>query len=346
MGVRQPISLARYKDDRDSESTATPSSQGSDRYRRNVATDLDEYEKPTKEELFRLLQALAHKAPFTELKHQLEDISDRLEIRIADVLLRSEFVWHERAKFGIEAESQEPVLRTRWTSYGTLLHEAVHENEFDLVKYLLSPFIFDNQTKRRLFLEQRDYNGMTALLLAITVGNNKRVVEYLVDQGANITAADNCGWTAMHYAMQKNRLDIAKLLHEKDEKLINIPADSTGDTPVHIAIRKGEVDAIKYMTKNMAPDWFKLNDLGLDPYDLAQLVVEDGETLRYLRAKVQRGIDDWDRKKEQAREAFEKKSAMKQYYQILDLPKGKGFHQVDVDEMGATWGDVTDVTYI
>ncbi|KAK4174484.1 hypothetical protein QBC36DRAFT_302791 [Triangularia setosa] len=44
----------------------------------------------------------------------------------------------------------------------------------------------------------------------------------------------------MHYAMQKGRVNITKLLYDKDAKLMDKAADSTGDTPVHILIRKGD----------------------------------------------------------------------------------------------------------
>ncbi|KAK4203942.1 ankyrin repeat-containing domain protein [Triangularia verruculosa] len=317
------------------ESSVTPLRPQNDSLRcpKNAPAYYSDDEKPTKDELAGLLQALAHRAPFTELKQQLEQLSYRLDIPVADVLLRSEFIWHEETKFSTDDGK---ALRTKWTSYGTLLHEAMRENEYDLVKYLVSPFIFDDARKRRLFLEQRDYSGMTALLLAIQIAKDDKLVKYLFQQGADIQAVDVNGWTAMHFAMQNDRLEIIRLLHGRDHGLINKPAASTGDTPVHIMVRKGNEKTIKAVTQMTADlNWFKVNDLGLSPHDLIQSVIGDKELHRYVRSKMER--DGWQLNKKKERMAFQKKSVGKQYYQISCGPIKEKPAQPLVDEMDASW---------
>ncbi|KAK4171730.1 hypothetical protein QBC36DRAFT_295073 [Triangularia setosa] len=308
MDMREPF---------DCESTATPppAEHRPLGVRSNAAARYSHHENPTQDELADLLRALAHKAPFTELKHQLERLSYRLEIPVADVLLRSEFVWHQRSKVNSDDMNQVTTSRAQWTSYGTLLHEAVRENELDLVKYLISPYISDGPDQRHEFLERH--------------------------QGADTHAVDIHGWTAMHHAMEKGRIEIARLLYAEDATVMNKPAFRTGDTPLHVLIRKADVRIVGIVTREMKNlDWFKPNNLGLGAFDLAQMVIGDADFLRYLKARVL--VDGWQSRRKQARDAFER--AQKKYGQYRDLPTGKGFRGVDDEVMDGSWEDFTKVT--
>ncbi|KAK0669121.1 ankyrin repeat-containing domain protein [Cercophora samala] len=230
--------------------------------------------------------------------------------------------------------------RTQWTNYGTLLHEAVRENNFDLVTYLLSPHVFEESDKLLRFLEQRDYLGMTALPLAIQLSNSMEMIKFLFYQGADIRATDIHGWTPMHHAMDKRGIETAKLLYSKDKSLMNKAAHSTHDTPLHILIRRGHVEAIREVMRTFGReylDWFRLNDLGLSAFDLAKLVIGDAEFLRELRASVL--VDGWKLKRQRARDNFER--ARKDIQPVQGFPTGKEFLRDDDEVVDGSWEDFT-----
>jgi ankyrin repeat protein len=72
------------------------------------------------------------------------------------------------------------------------------------------------------------------------------VVEYLLDEGADVDHADDDGFTALHFAAQVGRLDVAEVLFRSGAKLDARTND--GRTPADIATANGHhafADAIR-----------------------------------------------------------------------------------------------------
>ena len=72
-----------------------------------------------------------------------------------------------------------------YSKYGsTLLIQAASSNQLDIVKYLLQYRRVDIDAKNKT-------TGNTALITAVKYSHNPKMVQYLVDQGANINALNN-----------------------------------------------------------------------------------------------------------------------------------------------------------
>ena len=91
----------------------------------------------------------------------------------------------------------------------TILHWAVYSGHNDLVKILVE--------KKRVNLNSKDKEGKTPLFLAAET-ENREVMLYLIDKGANIFAKDNIDMTVMHYIARNGYIDI--LLSLKDANSI------------------------------------------------------------------------------------------------------------------------------
>lgn len=114
----------------------------------------------------------------------------------------------------------------------TAINYAIEKDQPKLVKYLLeegaavdSKALLDySLTKddsymmeyvlKRVGPNQKDNNGKTALHYAVEQ-DKKNIARYLTSEGANIDAKDKKGNTALHYAVKNNNQDMVKLLVSK-----------------------------------------------------------------------------------------------------------------------------------
>lgn len=85
---------------------------------------------------------------------------------------------------------------------------------------------------------------MTPLILAASAGREK-VVNTLLNEGANVNAATVDGHSALQYAASKNWKSICVALLEKDAN-VNI-ADKRGATPLHRSASKGNTSIVKLL---------------------------------------------------------------------------------------------------
>jgi ankyrin repeat protein len=63
-------------------------------------------------------------------------------------------------------------------------------------------------------LDFQDVNGLTPLMIAANYGNLKSV-KVLIDLGANCRMVDNRGYSALHFAALKNRIEVVKFMFGK-----------------------------------------------------------------------------------------------------------------------------------
>ncbi|ORC92337.1 ankyrin repeat protein [Trypanosoma theileri] len=139
----------------------------------------------------------------------------------------------------------------------TVLHECVYLGAMEAVAYLLKlPFVRVNE---------QDWQGKTPLHLAVR-GENKTIVSYLLDAGADILIADNAGNTVLHVALCRRNDDIVELLCRRlrtkgvaVDKL-NLCKNNLGLSPIdifqlysptfHQLCREGDIGSIKFLCKH------------------------------------------------------------------------------------------------
>jgi ankyrin repeat protein len=109
----------------------------------------------------------------------------------------------------------------------------------------------DAATARKLIERGADVNvassdGTTPLIAAVKVGNNEVAELLLVADGIKAGAADEEGWTALHYAAQRGDTEAVRLLLEKK---VDVNAQSkSGDTPLKLASSKGHTEVEQVLT--------------------------------------------------------------------------------------------------
>jgi len=97
------------------------------------------------------------------------------------------------------------------------------------------------------------------------IKNDVKKVQELIDDGINVNSTnEKNGWTALHYAADKGRAKIAKILIENGADIDR--RDVKGRTPLHIAAIKGNVKVAKVLL-NYGADPNVLDAKGKRPLD-------------------------------------------------------------------------------
>lgn len=136
------------------------------------------------------------------------------------------------------------------------LNEAALMGDLGLVKSLLNEGANVNN---------RDgYYLKTPLQLA-TMSGHKDVVEVLITHGANVNTS---GTTPLHYASERNNIEIPRLLIAKHSDVNT--KNAVGDTPLHLAVRNNDSNIVELLIANGA-DVNARNNEGKRPVDDALL---------------------------------------------------------------------------
>ena len=113
--------------------------------------------------------------------------------------------------------------------------------DLEKIKELLNPMV----------VNCRDLDGRLSTPLHFASGYNRiAVVEYLIQNGANVHAKDKGGLVALHNACSYGHYEVSKLLVEHGAN-VNMK-DLWNYTPLHEAAAKGKYDICKLLLENSA----------------------------------------------------------------------------------------------
>ena len=189
-----------------------------------------------------------------------------------------------------------------------ILLEKSAENSAKIIDIIIG------KTDKNLINESLD--GKTPLIIA--VGNSYlETAKKLIENGANVNAVDNEGWSALSYAVNNGDIEIAKILLENNAKIngelllaINSPiaesridmmkllienkadinyTDENGLSPLSIAIENGDIEATKFLITNKANLNILTSDgisligyaISQNNMDLLQILIENGADINY-----------------------------------------------------------------
>ena len=156
------------------------------------------------------------------------------------------------------------------------LHWAASDGKLAMTQYLLS---------QRCDINAIDGNGCTPAIVACQHEQATCVV-YLVQNGADLSLADNNGDTALHWAAYKGFIELTGLCSYLSPQSID-KEDIYGQKPIHLAALRGNELVAEYLVIDCGSDTNSKDKNGYNPLELAtkkkQLRAE--WTLRRLQSK-------------------------------------------------------------
>lgn len=141
---------------------------------------------------------------------------------------------------------------------GTSVHDDVARGDMDALTRKIE--------REPELLESRNALGKTPLHYAATFAQ-KEAMEFLIEQGADVSAPDGTGLTPLHVAAIVDVRGAARLLLDAGAALET--KDSFGDTPLHAAAMHGRMRVLEFLLAR-GGDASARNQEGLTPLDLAR----------------------------------------------------------------------------
>ncbi|XP_065316753.1 uncharacterized protein LOC135925391 isoform X1 [Gordionus sp. m RMFG-2023] len=118
-----------------------------------------------------------------------------------------------------------------------------------------------------IFFEACDvFSKRTAVIFAASQGHSL-LLKHLINEGANITALDKQGWSALHWACYNGHTDVCLYLVKKAHFLLNI-VDKLGRTPLHLAAHTGRNIIVEMLIDIGDSPLDTLDNESLSPLDL------------------------------------------------------------------------------
>jgi len=159
----------------------------------------------------------------------------------------------------------------------TLLHEAVQNNQMEVVELLLS---------KGASMKIKDNNGYTPLNWAVLMGHDN-MVRLFINKGADINQTGADGMTLLHDAAYNGNREIVKMLLKKNaainakNRMGKTPLDLAVETnqkavipllkPLHKSVAKGDMEEIRHNLKKYPHQLNARDENGRSPLHLAAM---------------------------------------------------------------------------
>lgn len=159
----------------------------------------------------------------------------------------------------------------------SLLYIAAGDGSLDLTKLILKKLMKRGMSKNEKYrlLNPYSFEKKTPLHYAVLMSMDKyrnyknrkgadyfAVVEYLIDNGADVNAVSTDNYTALHFMAKSTNFAMAKLLIKKGADLNK--KDKSGNTPIFYTIKKTNTQMLKLLIDNGADINIK-NKFGYTP---------------------------------------------------------------------------------
>ncbi|KAI1199259.1 ankyrin repeat-containing domain protein [Nemania serpens] len=194
-------------------------------------------------DIFELL--LDHKASLDEVDNYQQTVLHRCQTSARD--------GHDITMATLSLHRKPNLINSREASGKTALWMACEKSNEKMVKFLLDnkadPNISStkNQTPLQVAVEMRSSEGSRKRQV-----NRLRIIEMLLEGGADSNQGDNLGNTPLHTAAAHEDLDVVKLLLQPDYKTrVDLPGRH-GQTPVAAAAERRHISVVKELVSHGA----------------------------------------------------------------------------------------------
>ncbi|GMI66472.1 tetratricopeptide repeat 10 [Hibiscus trionum] len=139
-----------------------------------------------------------------------------------------------------EGDLAEKIASGKYYNGRNALHVAALSGQTHVLKYLVGELKLDVNVK--------DDKGDTPLICAIAQKHFPTAV-YLIDNGSNLNAMNNEGFTALHFAAVKGPKKLLQLLIARGAE---VDANAATVTPLQLAVVEAKSDSVKVLLENNA----------------------------------------------------------------------------------------------
>ncbi|KAF9869827.1 hypothetical protein CkaCkLH20_12744 [Colletotrichum karsti] len=140
----------------------------------------------------------------------------------------------------------EPKLAIREDDDGRLpIHWASSSNCTEIVLLLAQ--------LRNFNPDVQDGSGWTPLMISASIKDSEKLVNLLLQKGADVNLKNHNGQSVLHFVASKNNLDVAKNLLSRDPPASTRVRDKRGQYPIHRAAAVGSVPMVNLLVKNKSP---------------------------------------------------------------------------------------------
>ncbi|WP_338405958.1 ankyrin repeat domain-containing protein [Wolbachia endosymbiont (group A) of Longitarsus flavicornis] len=161
----------------------------------------------------------------------------------------------------------------------TPLHWAAFEDRLEIARFLIKKGADINAADKGPY-------GKKPVHVAIE-NNSKDIIGFLLSKGVSINDTDKQGYTPLHYAAWRGRLEIAELLVDKGASINAADASTAGEKPIHVAAENNSKSIIEFLiSKGVNVDeadkngWAPLHYAAkFDQLEVAKFLIEKGANI-------------------------------------------------------------------
>ncbi|MCA7010493.1 ankyrin repeat domain-containing protein [Wolbachia endosymbiont of Tribolium confusum] len=230
--------------------------------------------------------------------------------------------------------SQNANVNTRDIYSWTPLHWATFKDHLEIARFLMKKGADINAADKGPY-------GKKSIHVAAE-NNSKDIIEFFLSKGVGINDTDKQGYTPLHYAAWRGRLEVAKFLIEKGADMNAADTSTAGKKPIHVAAENNNRDIIEFLlSKGVSVDaadnngWTPLHyAASKDCLEVAKFLIEKGADINaenmYGKKPIQRAAENNSKN-------------------IVELLLSKGVSVNDADKNGwtplhwASWGGHLDL---
>jgi len=167
--------------------------------------------------------------------------------------------------------------KTNYVESVGILNIAAGTGYLDVVRYMIE--------KQGIDVNKQDNDGVT-LLFDAAWGGHLKIVEYLIQMGANANKQDNIAMTPLFPAAWGGGIDVVKYLTEN--VMVEVKhKDNNGRTALFYAATGKDLDVIQYLVENFREDVNRQDDSGFTVL-VPAVLSGDLEVIKYL---IKKGAD-------------------------------------------------------